>query len=88
MVGSFVLLWVWFIAFKGAERAHSSLPVWWYFFLAVAVILLVFVMVRRIQRLQRALHGKDQEGEPTMPLYPPFGPPPSGNAKERNGKTP
>ena len=77
MAGSFVLLWVWFVAFKGAERSGTSLPVWWYFFLAVAVILLVFVMVRRIQRLQRALHGKDDDGEAMPPgsSYPGFGGP-------------
>lgn len=90
MVGSFVLLWVWFIAYKGAERVNSSLPVWWHFFLAVAVVLLVFVMVRRIRRLKNALHGGDEENENGQPLYPPypsFGPPPSGSSKERNGKT-
>lgn len=92
LAGSFVLLWVWFIAYKGAERAHASLPLWWHFFLAVAIGLLLFVMVRRIQRLQRALHGDDAEGEPMMPFYPPFGPPPAGpppgSSAEHNGKSP
>ena len=95
MIGSFVLLWVWFIAYKVAERAHASLPAWWHFFLAAAVALLVFVMVRRIKRLQEALHG-DDEDDPMMPLYPPFAPPRNArnarNARndktEHNGKTP
>lgn len=62
LVGSFVLLWAWFLAFKGAERAHQSLPLWWHFFLLIAVVLLFFVMRRRVQRLQRAMRGQDEEG--------------------------
>lgn len=82
LAGSFALLWAWFIAFKGAERTNTALPLWWHFFLAVAVVLLVFVMVRRIKRLQRALHGEEENNESNSP-YPGFGGPPDFTKKPK-----
>jgi hypothetical protein len=73
MVGSFVLLWAWFIAYKGSLRTNVPLPLWWHFFLLAAVGLLIFVMVRRINRLKEALRGGDNDGQP---IYPMFGGPP------------
>jgi hypothetical protein len=75
LAGSFGLLWAWFIAYKGAERSNTALPLWWHFFLLVAIVLLVFVMVRRIKRLQKALRGEDENGE-SISSYPGFGGPP------------
>ena len=82
LAGSFVLLWVWFIAYKGAEGSGTALPLWWHFFLLVAVALLVFVMVRRIKRLQQALHAEDENGESMSP-YPGFGGPPDFTKKTK-----
>jgi hypothetical protein len=76
MVGSFVLLWAWFLAFKSAERSNVPLPILWHVALLVALGALVLVTVRRVQRLGRALRGEDEDG--TMaPMYPMFGDPPN-----------
>lgn len=82
LIGSFVLLWAWFIAYKVAEGANEALPLWWHFFLLVAVGLLVFVMLRRIKRLQRALHG-DEESDESNSSYPGFGGPPDFTKKSK-----
>jgi ABC-type phosphate transport system permease subunit len=73
--GSFVLLWVWFLSFKNAERANEILPLWWHALLLLAVVLLIWVFARRIKRLQRALRGEDENGNAT-PIYPVFVAPP------------
>ena len=84
MCGSFVLLWGWFLAQKAAERDHAPLPILWHAALILALVLLAFITIRRIKRVQRALRGEDEDGNPT-PMYPMFGTPP-GQKPDSEGK--
>jgi membrane protein implicated in regulation of membrane protease activity len=75
MIGSFLLLWAWFLARSAAQRANAPLQLYWQGALVVALLALVYVTVRRIRRVQRALRGEDEQGNVT-PMYPMFGTPP------------
>jgi type VI protein secretion system component VasK len=55
LVGSFVLVWAWFIARQRALGAEEALAPGWNIALLVAVALLVWVFVRRLTRVVRAL---------------------------------
>ena len=76
LIGSFVLLWGWFLAQKSADRANVPLPMLWHLALVLALAALVVVTVRRVKRLGRALRGEDDEGQ-IPPMYPMFGDPPN-----------
>lgn len=55
MLCSFVLVWVWFIARQRASQAEDALPVVWNAALLVALALLVWIFVRRLARVVKAL---------------------------------
>jgi hypothetical protein len=70
MIASFVLLWVWFLSSRsgGVSPAIHGL-------LAVALIALVVIFVRRLKRVREALNEtqKPPGSPPGMPFMPPSG---------------
>jgi hypothetical protein len=77
MVGSFVLLWVWFLARQAALRNGGVMWPGWTVLQIVALVALVVVTVRRVARVRRALRGED--GHNVMPWR--F-PPPNGHTRK------
>jgi len=76
MIGSFLMLWVWFLAHSAAQRTPGKyLHPLWQTPLVVAVIVLIVILVRRARRLQRALRGDDN------PMASRF-PPPNGHTRK------
>ncbi len=70
IAGSFLLLWAWWLARQAALRANESPSWWWQAILVLSLLALLFVMVRRMQRVVRALRGQGEEE-----LSPPHGKP-------------
>ena len=61
MAGSFVLIWVWYLARQAAYRSpNGSFSILWQVPLIVALVALIVVTVRRVKRVQRALRGDDE----------------------------
>ena len=58
MVGSFVLLWVWFVARQLAYKTPEG-RMWpgWHVLLLLSLVALVVITMRRVKRVQRALRG-------------------------------
>jgi hypothetical protein len=81
MAGSFILIWVWFLARQSAQRTDSALWPGWAVLLWISVALLAIIMVRRILRVRRALRGEDENVHPVTNLFPPV----NDRAKRRDG---
>ena len=74
MVAAFVLLWVWFSAYKAAQSAHTPLSQAWTALLLATLALMAFITFRRVKRFQRALEESRQQmgrGPRAMPWMPP-----------------
>ena len=82
LVGSFVLLWAWFIASQSARAAQEPLSPIWQVVLGIALLVLVVITGRRLSRVKRAFAGEDLEdddddesesapGAPPLPFLPP-----------------
>jgi hypothetical protein len=59
MVGSFILIWVYFLARQGALKAGSELSFVWNAALLVAVAALIVVFIRRLKRTLASLRDAD-----------------------------
>ena len=55
MVISFVDVWLYFVARHRAIASGTALPVWMSVFLILLLLALVWVFVRRLQRIGRAM---------------------------------
>jgi hypothetical protein len=77
MVGSFVLLWVWFLARQAALRNGGAIWPGWTVLQIAALVALVVVTVRRVGRVRRALRGEDQSN-----MMPSRFPPPNGHTRK------
>ncbi len=66
LFGSFVLIWVWFLARQAALRNDQSLHGAWHLGLLLVVGALVWVLVRRLKRTLAALRDVHpaQRGRP------------------------
>jgi len=75
----FVLLWLWFLASQNARATQEALSPLWQLVLGVALLVLIGITVRRVNRVKRAFSGEDAEddengtptGAPPMPWMPP-----------------
>ncbi|MBV9866353.1 MAG: hypothetical protein JO316_13455 [Abitibacteriaceae bacterium] len=77
LIGSFILLWVWFLARQAAYKSPTGqLSILWQIPLIISLVALVIVTVRRVKRVQRALRGEDEDGNPLPTAFPRFGGPP------------
>ena len=54
MAASFAALWAWFMAYLSASRVGESPAIWWQIPLAVSLVVLIWIFVRRTKR---ALNG-------------------------------
>jgi type VI protein secretion system component VasK len=81
MIGSFALLWVWFLARQAAAHNGGSLWPGWAVLQIVALIALAVITVRRMGRVRRALRGEDKDGFPPSRF-----PPPNGHPRKRELK--
>jgi Na+-transporting NADH:ubiquinone oxidoreductase subunit NqrE len=59
MAGSFVLIWMYFLARQGALRAGSELSFGWNVALLAVVAALIVVFVRRLKRTLASLRDAD-----------------------------
>jgi len=76
MFASFVLLWVWFLANQSARQTPGGgLSPLWQVGLAVVLLVLVAITVRRMNRVKRLFSGED-ENESADENSPPVGLPP------------
>ena len=62
MALSFAALWAWFMAYLGASRANQSPAIWWQIPLAISLVLLVWIFVRRTKRTLAALKEVNPAG--------------------------
>lgn len=62
MLASFILLWVWFLQRQKALAANESLSWGWNVALLVAFGVLVWVFVRRMGRVLKALKAQKMNG--------------------------
>lgn len=58
IAGSFVAVWIYFIARIWAGRAQVTLSPFWQVLLLPALVLLVIIFVKRLRRVARALRGE------------------------------
>lgn len=77
MIGSFIMLWVWFLARQAAYKSPTGqFSLFWQVPLIIALVALVVVTVRRAKRVQRALRGEDEAGNRVSMPFPSFTNPP------------
>ena len=70
MVGSFVLLWAWFLAHQSALKANVPLALAWNIALGISLLVMIWITVRRMRRFKRALDEtakNSRRGVPGMP---------------------
>ncbi len=60
MIGSFVLVWAYFLAFGNAQAAKMTLHFGWKIALLAAVGVLIWVFIRRLRRILAALNGQNK----------------------------
>jgi membrane protein implicated in regulation of membrane protease activity len=84
--GSFVLLWVWWLARQAALRAGETQPWWWQGVLLLALLALLFVLARRGRRVVRALRGEGTNDMPST-LNGHGGPPVEAKSKSKKNNT-
>ncbi len=70
MVGSFILLWAWFLAHQSALKANVPLAMAWNIALGISLLVMIWITVRRMMRFKRALDEtakQSRRGVPGMP---------------------
>lgn len=89
LFASFALLWLWFLATQAARNTPEGRvsPIW-QVVLGVALLVLVYITARRINRVKRAFSGEeledsedDEDGTPTGAPPLPFLPPNDGRRR-------
>jgi hypothetical protein len=68
MIAAFVLLWVWFGAYKSAQNAGSALGREWTAALLLALGAMAVITMRRVKRFQRALEDTRQSSRRPAPF--------------------
>lgn len=60
MIGSFALVWAYFLAFQAARAAKTTPHFAWKIALLVAIGVLIWVFVRRLKRILAALNSQNK----------------------------
>lgn len=60
MIGSFALVWAYFLAFQAARGTKTPPHFGWKLALLAAIGVLVWVFVRRLKRILAALNGQNK----------------------------
>lgn len=60
MIASFALVWAYFAAFQSAKRVGGALHFGWNLALLAALGILIWVFVRRLKRVLKALKSQNQ----------------------------
>jgi len=72
MAGSFILLWVWFLARQAALKTPGGQLWWgWHALLLLALVAMIVITVRRVKRVQQAMNPGKQENHGFPMPYPP-----------------